>query len=323
MDQITAGILGLAAGDALGVPVEFCSRGELEAAPVTGMRAYGSHHQPAGTWSDDTSMTLCLMDSLARRQGRIDCDDIMRSFRAWLKEGRFNAGGRTFDVGITCNTAIEDFCAGKPAAQCGLRDVYSNGNGSLMRILPVAFLPLTEQEAMDAASQVSALTHAHAISRVACAMYVVAAREFLAGRRDVGAAIEKGWRAAAEHFCGGAMLPELRRIPALAALAPAEIHSGGYVVESLEAAYYCLLKTTNYRDAVLLAVNLGSDTDTTAAITGGLAGLLYGAEDRPGSPGIPQEWLAALRRRDAIEALCGRLEAALAPQEGAAAERGM
>ena len=84
MDQITAGILGLAAGDALGVPVEFCSRGELEAAPVTGMRAYGSHHQPAGTWSDDTSMTLCLMDSLARRQGRIDCDDIMRSFRAWI-----------------------------------------------------------------------------------------------------------------------------------------------------------------------------------------------------------------------------------------------
>ena len=137
LDLIKAMIVGHAIGDALGVPVEFMSREEIAHNPVAEMRGYGTHHQPPGTWSDDTSMTLCLLESIVRL-GRIDYKDIMDNFVSWLRRAEFTATGITFDVGIASQAAIQRYEQGTPPLACGGNGEYDNGNGSLMRIAPLA-----------------------------------------------------------------------------------------------------------------------------------------------------------------------------------------
>ena len=135
LDTVRAAMLGLAVGDALGVPVKFMDREALCQNPVTGMRAFGAHGQRAGTWSDDTSMALCLLESLT---GGVDYTDMMGRFLRWAEEGYMTAHGEVFDMGIATRQALVRFAQGTPALQCGGRGTYDNGNGSLMRILPVA-----------------------------------------------------------------------------------------------------------------------------------------------------------------------------------------
>lgn len=305
---VKSAILGLVVGDALGVPVEFQSREELDQSPVTGMRAYGTHHQPAGTWSDDSSMALCLLESL--RCG-VNYDDMMIRFRRWADEGYMTAHGDVFDMGIATQQALVKYAKGIPPLECGGTGTYDNGNGSLMRILPLAlYLHRTigpefpgKPEACQIIRNASALTHAHPISLIACDIYCSIANELLCGRNSP-ADIQHGISSAKEMCASlpdtAPYLAEFKRVDVdvLQSLPKPEVRGSGYVVHTLEAALWCLLHTDSYRNCVLDAVNLGEDTDTVGAVVGGLAGIQYGMAD------IPEEWLSVLAKRSEIEVLC-------------------
>lgn len=306
--QIQDGILGLAVGDALGVPVEFLPRGKLSWSPVVGMRAYGTHNQPAGTWSDDTSMTLCTLKSLTKG---VDYDDIMNRFCRWVDDGYMTAYGKLFDIGRTTLYALRLYSSGTPALQCGGNDIRDNGNGSLMRILPAIFYLrrgygptcMDNPEAFELIHNLSRLTHGHAISQIACGLYCCIANDLMNGATlqdaiDSAALVLKNWYGLREEFVPWISEFDFLNAETLAALPEEAIKSSGYVVDTLQAALWCLITTRSYPDCMLKAVNLGSDTDTVAAVAGGLAGILYGAES------IPEDWLHVLAKKEEIIRLC-------------------
>ena len=301
-------MIGHAVGDALGVPVEFASREELENAPVTDMEGYGTYPMPAGAWSDDTSMSLAALDSLAT--GKVDWDEIMQNFGRWLSEDAYTPTGECFDAGRTCVSAILNYFKNKmPYNKCGESDERSNGNGSLMRIDPfVLYASMTMLNGnsedywswMGFIKQASSLTHAHDRSVMGCIIYGYILTFLM--REQSRESLIKGI-----EFAGKVLdyLPEFehyKRIfePDFDKLPTDEIKSSGYVVDALEAALWCLLTTDNYKDCVLKAVNLGEDTDTVAAVAGGLAGALYGYDT------IPEEWRNTLIKREYIEEMCER-----------------
>ena len=302
-------VYGLAVADALGVPVEFMSRERLRRNPVEGMTDGGVWSQPAGTWSDDTSMTLALMESIGRLK-KIDLDDIMNNFVEWFDHDEFTAGNYTFDIGNTTATAIERFLDGVPIADCGLTSPHSNGNGSLMRILPMAFYckPIDES-GLEAIEKVSALTHAHARSMISCGMYCLIAEQLI-DAKTIAEAVSIG-TSRAEEFYRKDFAGELKHFerlidPKFGELDEDEIKSSGYVVDSLEAAIWCLLNTTDYRSLALKAVNLGGDTDTVGAIAGGLGGIVYGIDD------IPSEWIDVLKNKVLLDEIAATFFNAIA-----------
>ncbi len=307
LSRIKALIVGHAVGDALGVPVEFVLREELAKNPVREMRGFGSHNVPPGTWSDDTSMTLCLLESLSRLKA-IDYLDIMKNFVRWIKNAEFTATGVVFDVGIATHKSVEHFLRGTPPLSCGGTGEYDNGNGSLMRISPLAIYccekKLSVSDALSEAHKISSLTHAHPRSQIACGIYTLIAVNLFEGL-SLPVAIKKGLSDAQtfyqneDQYIGEfSHYERLRDFDKFAGLAEDDIKSSGYVVDTLEASLWCLANTKNYRDAVLTAVNLGDDTDTIGATVGGLAGLAYGLEN------IPSEWKSALLKCGYIEKLC-------------------
>lgn len=301
INQIRAAMFGHAIGDALGVPVEFMNREKLRADPVTDYRGYGAHHVPAGTWSDDTSMALASMDSLAHG---VDYEDMMRRFCNWKTEAAYTATDEVFDMGIATNRALSRFLRGTPALLCGGSDENDNGNGSLMRIIPailyckyrLADAPVEEQ--IQLVHDVSRLTHAHPRSMIGCGIYYFIMMELL--ERQSKLAVEAGLHKARAFYQEQPEFSHYRRLmePSFADLPESQIHSSGYVVATLEAAVWCLLNTNSYKECVQKAANLGSDTDTVAAVAGGLAGVLYGLE------GIPEPWYQGLIRHEMIEQLC-------------------
>ncbi len=203
-NNILSGIMGLCVADALGVPVEFEDRETLRKNPVLDMRSYGTHYQPAGTWSDDTSMTLCLVDSLSKG---LDYDGIMTNFSKWINDGAYTPHGEVFDVGNATRKALMRFNTGTKTLDCGGLGDNDNGNGSLMRILPIAFYlqsifgtDITEHdEAMTIIHNVSALTHAHKRSLIACGIYCSVACRLMEGR-NLSNAIEMGIYKAIEYY---------------------------------------------------------------------------------------------------------------------------
>lgn len=258
MDKLKSAIYGLAVGDALGVPFEFRERGTFR---CEGMTGYGTWNRTPGTWSDDTSMTLATLDSI-KETGHIDLLDMRERFCDWLHKGKYTADGDTFDVGTTTRMALN--------RGSGLDDYYSNGNGSLMRILPLAFTDATDEEIRA----VSAITHGHKSSTDACVEYVHLARQLIDGKpiqRD-----------------------EIKN------KSMDEIKSSGFVLHTLEASIWCLLNTNSYEEAVLTAVNLGEDTDTTTAVVGGLAGIVYGYDN------IPGDWIEGLKNKELIDAILNK-----------------
>lgn len=302
-DILKSMLLGFAVADALGVPVEFKSRERLKNNPVVDMRGYGTYNQPAGTWSDDTSMTLATMESISRLK-KIDYADIMQNFSLWLESGKFTPFGKVFDCGITTRRAIFNFSTKISPLECGLSDENSNGNGSLMRILPVACYLYSvggknfDDKAMETIHNASRLTHAHKRSQIACGIYSLIAAELLEGNA-LEKSVAEGLSRAKNFY---AAEPELQNYSRLFEddfknLPETEIQSSGYVVHTLEAVIWCLLNTDNYKSLALKAVNLGEDTDTVAAIAGGLAGIVYGVEN------IPAEWLAELQNKNYLEEL--------------------
>lgn len=290
--QIIDCIYGFAVADALGVPYEFKHRRAMQARPCVGMAEYGTHDQPIGTWSDDTSMTLASLEGLAELDGISELAPVMDKFAAWLNDDAYTVDG-LFDIGGTCSRAISRYINGRPLAECGCADERDNGNGSLMRMLPAAIYSINMLGGIDSdfIGRMSALTHAHEISRVACDIYARVVFGVLNGE--------------SVEFCAKTAV-ECADINKLGAfnrlrergffdLPPSEIKSSGYVADTLEAALWCVRNTSTYRDCALTAVNLGDDTDTVAAVACGLAGLIYGTES------IPAEWLGVLRGKDVID----------------------
>jgi ADP-ribosylglycohydrolase len=291
--QIKSVLLGVAVGDALGVPVEFQPRGTFK---VTDMTGYGTHNQPAGTWSDDTSLTLCLADAMA---GGFTGDSLLEktadNFVQWFENGDFTAHGNVFDIGISTSKAIRNLKNGARPTESGCTAVNENGNGSLMRIAPLVFYVMDkpQEKRFEIVRQVSAITHAHSWSVGACFIYLEYMLQLLAGEGKKAAYSElQDILYDSRSNIGDNTLSKFTRIMQMniSSLPESEIRSGGFVVDTLEAAFWCFLTTDSYREAVLKAVNLGEDTDTTAAVTGGVAGLYYGF----GENGIPQDWIEKL-----------------------------
>jgi len=307
---IKSALFGVAVGDALGVPVEFESRQERILNPIKGMTGYGTYDLPPGTWSDDSSLTFCLAEALT--QG-FDLETIGRNFVKWHRDAFWTAQGEVFDVGNATRVAIDRLANRSPAGMAGLSDEASNGNGSLMRILPLLFYmngrPLTER--FELTRQVSSITHGHIRSVIACFYYLEFARQIQEGKekfaiyRDLQNVISGYLSALLIDPAEVVIFDRLLKYD-IHRLAEAEIQSSGYVIDTLEAAAWCLLTTDSYSEAVLRAVNLGQDTDTTAAVTGGLAGLLYGYD------GIPAEWIRQIARKDDIANLAERLAGKIA-----------
>lgn len=301
LNKIRSVTFGHAIGDALGVPVEFCSRDSLKQNPIKDMIGFGTHKVPAGTWSDDTSMSLCALESLST--GKLDYDDIMRNFCAWYYRGQFTTDGKVFDIGNTCASAIDNYAYYKlPVHSCGLDGIDYNGNGSLMRIYPFVLFGyynnMDDSEFVDMIAKASALTHAHQCSIDGCIIYAYILKQLLSsqskdsiyhGLLDVQHKVKN-----IDQYYNRLFMCNIKVFDV------DDIISSGYVVDTLEAAIWSLLTTDNYKDCVLNAVNLGSDTDTVGAVAGSLAGALYGIEN------IPNNWINELKAKNYIEDMCNK-----------------
>ena len=306
--QVIGGLLGLCIGDALGVPVEFISRYEMKINPVTDMIGYGAHNQPPGTWSDDSSLTLCLAESLC---DGFDIQDIADRFLKWFYEGYWTPYGEVFDIGNTTYIAISRLKNGVNPLEAGPKDEFSNGNGSLMRILPLAFY-LEKKDVkhqFEITHQVSCLTHGHIRSQMACGIYVQFAINLLKGMKKKEA-YEKMKDIVLKYYTQEPYILELKNFNRLinsdiSEFSENDIKSSGYVIDTLEASLWCFLNGNSYKDTVLTAVNLGGDTDTVGAVTGGLAGIYYGYES------IPKNWINILARHEDIIELGERLYRAI------------
>ena len=298
-DRLMGGLIGTLVGDALGVPVEFTGRSARDHDPVTGMRGFGTWNQPAGTWSDDSALTLVTAEVLATRGW--DPPRVLDGFVAWLDEGRWAAHGVAFDVGNATRNAIMLYRSGGDWRTCGQAHENDNGNGSLMRLMPMSCwlfgAPLEEQVRL--AGEASALTHAHLRSRLCCAWHAVWCDAVLSGR-DVRSAARTASDRLRRHVPQAEDGPLRRLLDGSALDLPREqVVSGGYVVSTLEASSWCLARHADFPGAVLAAVNLGGDADTTGAVAGGMAGL------RGGLAAIPVDWIAALARSQEVLALAG------------------
>jgi ADP-ribosyl-[dinitrogen reductase] hydrolase len=291
-DRFRGCLLGLACGDAVGTTVEFSARGKFT--PVTDMVGGGVFELRAGEWTDDTSMALCLATSLTEL-GRFDPTDQMNRYWLWVDEGYLSSNGRCFDVGNTVYDSLERFRqTGEPFS--GSSDPWSAGNGCIMRLAPVPMFFYPDREAaIEMSGQSARTTHGAAECVEACRLFGDILFETLSGASKEVAL-----------FGHGAVGLSCAKVQAIArgdyrSKSEYEIDGSGYVVRSLEAALWCFWHTSNFKEAILKAANLGNDADTTAAVCGQVAGAHYG------EPGIPKSWLERLVLCDQIRSLADRL----------------
>lgn len=310
-------IFGLITGDALGVPAEFKPRSMMKRNPVTDMEGYGTHNQPAGTWSDDSSMVLATMEWLGEfLKNDLNYSLLMEKFQCWLWEGAYTPYGDAFDYGATTIRALMNYSIRRKPLLCGGKGERDNGNGSLMRILPAALwcgelLHKDDMKGSEFIYDLSSLTHGHLRSKMGCLIYSKMIADLLwAESNDKMELVQKSLDTCRNYFGSEEdkqTASEMERYGRLwkaaefQKLPEKEIHSSGYVVHTLEAALWCFLNTDNYKDCVLKAVNLGDDTDTVAAVAGGLAGVYYGID------AIPEEWVNLLPKKEWIETLAKKM----------------
>ena len=290
LDRYRGALLGLAVGDALGAPVEFMRPGTFE--PVTEMLGGGPHDLMPGEWTDDTSMALCLAESLVECRG-FDAVDQLQRYVRWWRRGHLSSTGFCFDIGNTTRAALEAFeSTGEPS---GLTSPDTAGNGSIMRLAPVPmFYASFMEDAIEYAAQSSMTTHAAAEAVSACRyMAAVIARALNGGEREDVLAPPKFFDLA----------DGVKRVAfgSFRIFNPPQIRGSGYVVESLEAALWAFHHTDNFADGACMAVNLGEDSDTTAAVYGQIAGAFYGAS------GIPKRWVSVLAHKDMIVDFADRI----------------
>jgi ADP-ribosylglycohydrolase len=290
-------LLGLAVGDALGAAVEFQPPGAFR--PVTGYRAGGPHGLAPGEWTDDTSMALALADSITAVGW--DLNDQARRYVAWWRKGEYSVNGRCFDVGITVRAALARFEQRQDAGASGDPSEWASGNGSIMRLAPVPIrfahlFPDQLEELTRLAAESSLPTHASRQCLSACRYFGLVLAGLMVGldRHEV---LAPDWEPLRRLRAAKPLHPEIDAVASgsFRARRPPEIAGGGYVVKSLEAALWAFHDARDFREAVLKAVNLGDDADTTGAVCGQLAGAYWGER------GIEEAWLAGLAKREMIE----------------------
>ena len=294
--QILGGIFGFVVADALGVPVEFTSREERQKDPVKEMRAYGTYHQHFGTWSDDSSMTFCLMDCL---KDGYNLRELANKFCKFYYECHWTPHNEVFDIGITTVQAIEKMKTGVEPVKCGGSTEKDNGNGSLMRILPLSFYlqSKNQEEKIKMIEDISSLTHAHNRSKIACIIYVELGINLIKGfskNEAYGRTQDFILQCCKNNYQDEFVTFSRLLTKDISQLKESEIKSSGYVVDTLEAALWSFLSSESYSDTIFKAINLGGDTDTIAAIAGGLAGLFYGIDS------INDNWIQCLARKKDI-----------------------
>jgi ADP-ribosyl-[dinitrogen reductase] hydrolase len=284
------GLYGALIGDALGVPYEFRLAHELpedaalEMVPSPGWRCTYAG-VPPGTWSDDGALLLCLAASLGRC-GELDLEDLSKRMVSWWRRGAYTPDGRVFDIGNRTSASLSAIEQGVPPERAGGTSEQANGNGSLMRVLPLAVWHRgSDEELIRDATRQSLPTHAHPRSSLSCALYCLWVRGLLRGTEDA-------WDQAVATLSGLQPHPELEHV-----LADRPLRGSGYVLDSLHAARHLVEGSGSYEEAVRAAVKLGEDTDTTACITGGAAGVRWGLD------GVPERWLSALRGREVCDPL--------------------
>lgn len=300
IERYRGSLLGLATGDALGTALEFKRPGAFQ--PIQDMVGGGPFQLQPGEWTDDTSMALCLAESLVERK-RFDPADQLKRYVRWWKEGYLSSDGRCFDIGNTVRAALARFCK-TGEAYCGSTDPNSAGNGSLMRLAPVPlFYAGDPEQAIERSGDSSRTTHAAREAVDACRYFggLLCAAVNGAGKEDI---LVEGYCPIPDYWESRPLAPAIERIArgSFKRKKPPEIRAGGYVVECLEAALWALYHDGgSFRDGCLMAVNLGDDADTVGAVYGQLAGALYGAE------AIPAPWREKLAKRELIVALSDRL----------------
>ena len=313
-EKTASAFLGFAVGDALGTPVEKETRETLALNPVTGMIGHQRRNQPPGTWSDNSSLVFCTCESLCNGY---DLEDIAIQYSNWKNNRFWTPYRRVFTIDIQIEKAIERIdrfiemgIRIRPYPAEGVSE-KQNGNGSLMRILPLAFFLRTSapEERFKIIGEVSSLTHPHIRAVTGCYLYAEFARLLLT-TDDKGKAYEE-LHSGVRRFLSGKMDPkELQHYSRIldhyiGGFPESTIETTQYVVHSLEAALWSVMRGNSFRETVLLAVNLGGDTDTIGALAGGLAGLIYGSNQ------IPEEWLSVIARKEDIIDLAGRFAQSL------------
>ena len=304
------GIIGFAIGDAMGVPVEFTSREKLMRNPVTSMIGFMSHNVPKGTWSDDTSLTLATMDSIIQNKGNIVTNDMADRFIDWMEKGKYTPNGKLVDIDRTTLRALGKYkTTRRSAVNCGGTGNVDNTNASLMRMLPIVYYSylnwLEQDQILELVAKVSSITHANEIVIMGCYMYVNYALELL-NTNNRKKAYNKIQNLNYSMFSMQTIREYVRILDKeIYNYSIDEIKSSSYIVDTLEAILWVLMNTDNYNQAIIGAINLGSDTDTIAACTGGLAGIVYGIKD------INSDWKIDLRKYTRIEELCEEFDETL------------
>lgn len=313
LKNVRAALFGVAVADAVGVPYEFRSRLDMAANPAVDMVGYGTYHQPPGTWSDDSTLTFCLAEALA--EGHFRLESLARKFCRWRNEAYWTPHDELFDIGVTTSKSIEELENILKSNDLGqlrsLRenaDEYDNGNGSLMRILPLLFYIKGKdlKDKFELTYDVSSLTHKHIRAAMACFIYLLMAENLMLGEsrekayQNMRDSIKSFWveidfPVEEQYHFVRLIQEDIRQ------LSETELKSSGYVIDVLEVAFYYLLSENDYKSSILKAINLGHDTDTAAAITGGLAGLYHGIDN------IPLDWRMKLARENDIENLAEKL----------------
>ena len=310
------GMMGLVVGDALGMPVQFLSRSDVKSAPIFTMDGFGTYDMPVGAWSDDGSMAIATLDSILNNKG-IDYDDIMKSFYDWTVNGNYTPTGKVFDQGCTCMEAIMNYAKDQDYSSCGKVGEYANGNGALMRIMPVCLYSYIQYKngeisldvALEYIHQATALTHNHLRARMASGIYFFMIKSILDEKGTLTDRLQLGIDEA-KRFYNSQLINMLEwrcflrmeNLDEFAKVEDKDIRSSGYVIDSLEAAVWSVITTNTLEEGLLRAVNLGDDTDTIGAIAGGLAALYYGYNS------IPESWRSTIIKRDEIIKMCMRAQ---------------
>lgn len=308
MSIVKDSLYGFIVGDAMGVPVEFEDREKLINKPVTSMLGYGSHDVEAGVYSDDTSMTLATMDSIIKQNGIINYNDIADKFCNWVNNNEYTATNKVFDIGMTTKYALIKYFNNKiDATMCGGTNINENGNGSLMRMLPIALYCFyknikDDNEIFTLVKNSSSITHAHDISILGCYIYVRYVISLLETKNKISSYnfIKK---LDYSMFIEEVKLEYSRILFGdISTLNINDINSSGYVVDTLEAVFWIILNCSNYNESIIGAINLGGDTDTIGAITGSIAGILYGYDN------ISKRWISKLKNKDYIDEIIIKFE---------------
>lgn len=311
------GIMGVIVGDALGSPAQFRWREELRQHPITDMVYCDIFRMPAGSFTDDGSLTLANLDSIVECKG-YNLKDVADKYVEWLENGKYTPFGTAYDIGHGCEEGIETYEHYKDPTTSGSDKDRNNGNGSLMRTMPICLYAYelqkrvctSDNEVIQMIHEVSGITHRHLRAQMACGLYFYMVKSILDNKGfgrglSLKDCLQQGIDAGLTYYGNDirnltemAYFGRLFDLNELMDTQEDKIETGGYVIDTIEAVVYNLITTISFEECLLQAVNMGGDADTVGAIAGGLAGLYYGYEE------IPESWVSKIQRREYIEEMC-------------------